>query len=90
MHEHARNTAVAVLARRTPPPGITGVLWHVASERSRDYAHELYATLHQLDRSGCELLLVEAPPAGTDWDAVRDRLQRAATGSGQADPEDVP
>ena len=90
VREHAQNAAVAVLARRPPPPGITGVLWHVAGERARDYAHELYATLHQLDRSGCELLVVEAPPAGTDWDAVRDRLQRAATGSGQTDPDDLP
>ena len=25
----------------------------------------------------CEQILVEAPPGGDEWDAVRDRLKRA-------------
>jgi L-threonylcarbamoyladenylate synthase len=95
VREHSKNAAVAVLARRPAPAGLTGVLWHFAGNEPRAYAHDLYATLHQLDRSGCELLVVEALPDGVQWDAVRDRLQRAATGSGHAEPasdavEDAP
>jgi len=31
-----------------------------------------------LDAAGVDLILVEAPPASAEWDAVRDRLTRAA------------
>lgn len=40
-------------------------------------AREVYAALRQLDQAGLELILVEQPPQGDDWDAIRDRLQRA-------------
>ena len=42
------------------------------------YARALYAALHELDAAGVELILVERVPATPAWDAVRDRLQRAA------------
>lgn len=42
------------------------------------FAAGLYAALHQLDDAGCDRLFVEAVPAGAAWDAVRDRLARAA------------
>lgn len=41
-------------------------------------AHELFATLRELDDQGVALIWVETPPVGADWDGVRDRLQRAA------------
>ncbi|MBT0570035.1 threonylcarbamoyl-AMP synthase [Curvibacter sp. CHRR-16] len=41
-------------------------------------AHELFARLRAMDDTGVGLIWVEAPPAGSDWDGVRDRLQRAA------------
>jgi L-threonylcarbamoyladenylate synthase len=86
---------VAVVARRTAPRDFIAGLWHVAATDAQIYAHDLYATLRSLDRSGCRLLLVESPPDGPQWEAVRDRLQRAATGSGQLDAindvrDDVP
>ena len=43
-------------------------------------AHELFAVLRQFDAAGARLIWVEAPPAGADWDGVRDRLARAAAG----------
>lgn len=45
------------------------------------YARLLYATLHALDAAGCDLILVEAVPDTPSWEGVRDRLQRAASGS---------
>lgn len=42
------------------------------------YAHQLYATLHQLDDEGYDVVLVESPPATPDWAGVLDRLRRAA------------
>jgi L-threonylcarbamoyladenylate synthase len=41
----------------------------------------LYEALHQLDRSGLDLLLVEHPPNTSEWAAIRDRLTRAAARS---------
>jgi L-threonylcarbamoyladenylate synthase len=38
----------------------------------------LYEALHRLDQVGLDLLLVERPPDSPEWDAIRDRLTRAA------------
>ncbi|WP_019938309.1 L-threonylcarbamoyladenylate synthase [Bordetella sp. FB-8] len=42
------------------------------------YAQALYATLRELDHGGYARLLVQAPPRTPDWDAVNDRIGRAA------------
>jgi L-threonylcarbamoyladenylate synthase len=42
------------------------------------YARRLYAALHELDQRGCSLVLVERVPPTPAWEAVRDRLGRAA------------
>jgi len=44
----------------------------------RAYAFRLYDALRQLDAMGVALILVEDVPTSRAWDAVRDRLQRAA------------
>lgn len=43
------------------------------------YAHRLYATLRRLDGARFNFILAEAPPVDVDWQAVNDRLRRAAT-----------
>lgn len=43
------------------------------------YAHELYSALRELDALALDGLLIEEPPQNPAWDAVRDRLRRAAT-----------
>jgi L-threonylcarbamoyladenylate synthase len=83
VHHYANSGDVAVLARRPCPTGVGVAVWHRAASDVRAYTHDLYATLRELDSSGYRLLLVEAPPEGTEWEAVRDRLQRSATGSGR-------
>ena len=47
-------------------------------ENAAKVAHELFAALRELDGTGVDLIWVEAPPEGPEWEAVRDRLQRAA------------
>lgn len=42
------------------------------------YAAGLYAALHELDAAGLTHIHVEAVPADERWDAVRDRVTRAA------------
>jgi L-threonylcarbamoyladenylate synthase len=42
------------------------------------YAHDLYAALRTLDAAQADIILIETPPADGDWQAVNDRLRRAA------------
>jgi L-threonylcarbamoyladenylate synthase len=56
---------------------VAGVQQHAMPTDPREYARLLYATLHMLDRSGCELILVEQPPQTPEWRGVLDRLRRA-------------
>ena len=44
-----------------------------------EYASQLYRILHQLDYREYDWIAVDTPPDTPDWQAVRDRLQRAAT-----------
>ncbi len=47
-------------------------------ENPAQTAHELYVALRELDNAGVDLIWVEAPPEGPEWEGVRDRLLRAA------------
>ncbi|HEY9149570.1 MAG TPA: L-threonylcarbamoyladenylate synthase [Gammaproteobacteria bacterium] len=79
---------VAVLARSVATPQIewlflsgsdfTECAWQVMPADPGGYAHELYARLHALDALHADCLLIEAPPVEAAWQAVRDRLARAA------------
>jgi len=42
------------------------------------YAAALYRILHQVDQEGWDWIAVERPPQDASWDAIRDRLERAA------------
>lgn len=54
----------------------------VISSDPATFASRLYRTLRDLDQQGWDLILFPEPPAGEEWDGVRDRLQRACFGSG--------
>jgi L-threonylcarbamoyladenylate synthase len=43
------------------------------------FARALYAELHACDAAGAECIVVEAPPAGVEWEGIADRLRRAST-----------
>ena len=49
---------------------------------SVSFASRLYRSLRDLDQQAWDLILFPEPPAGEEWDGVRDRLQRACFGSG--------
>ena len=70
---------IAVLAQRLPLKSHAYVTWVNAGRRPEQYAHDLYANLRALDTAGCQQILVQDVPEGERWDAVRDRLLRAAT-----------
>lgn len=43
-----------------------------------EYASALYARLHELDRPDVDWIALEQPPDGPAWEAIHDRLRRAA------------
>lgn len=77
----AQGKRIAVLARNAPPVGGAYLHWCLAPADPARYAHQIYSDLRQLDHLGADLILVEAPPEGPEWLAVRDRLVRAAHSS---------
>jgi L-threonylcarbamoyladenylate synthase len=54
--------------------------WVQAPADAAGFAHDLYARLRELDKLGAQRILVERVPEEPEWDAVRDRLQRASAG----------
>jgi len=72
---------IAVLAAQPLSLAHPGIAWRLASVDPTQFAHELYASLRDLDALGRDLILVAAPPDAEAWRAVGDRLHRAAAGS---------
>jgi len=78
---------VAVLALSEPPLTARVTSWITAPATPQAYGHDLYANLRKLDASGAKRILVAAPPENEHWEAVNDRLARAAAGSLPLDDE---
>jgi L-threonylcarbamoyladenylate synthase len=76
---------VAVLAQRLPLKSHKYVTWINAGRRPEQYGHDLYANLRTLDKAGCQQILVQDVPDGEAWDAIRDRLRRAASTVSESD-----
>lgn len=71
---------VSVLERSGwPLPYGGGLLRCTMPAQAAAYARRLYAALRQLDAASPDRILVEAPPQTANWQAVNDRLRRAAT-----------
>ena len=69
---------LAVYSRSLPASVAPGVLHQRMPLRPEAAAHGLFAALREFDASDVQLIWVEEPPDGDEWDGVRDRLQRAA------------
>ena len=54
------------------------VQWRTLPADPSAYAQQLYAQLRALDENHLDLILLEEPPDTAPWEAVRDRLRRAA------------
>jgi L-threonylcarbamoyladenylate synthase len=77
-HWAARGVRIGVLAQHRARAPSAQIRWIDAGPDPKRYAHDLYAHLRALDASGAARLLVQEVPPGEDWDAIRDRLVRAA------------
>lgn len=44
---------------------------------AQEYARGFYAALREADDRHPQMIWIQEPPAGDQWDAVRDRIHRA-------------
>jgi L-threonylcarbamoyladenylate synthase len=65
---------------RYPPMGTDGIVMMTLPMPSdaRSYAAQLYKALRTADEMGVTRIIVEEPPHGPEWEAIHDRLRRAA------------
>jgi L-threonylcarbamoyladenylate synthase len=71
-----RGADAAVLAFSKPDERVD--YWIRMPKDPQAYARRLYAALRELDGAACGAILIETPPDTAEWDAVRDRITRAA------------
>lgn len=64
-------------------PADPRLLWRPAPRDAVAFARDLYAVLREFDAAELAHIFVEMPPDTAQWTAVRDRLGRAAVGSGK-------
>jgi hypothetical protein len=95
LNDGKRAAVLAFSAKPKIKPSPVGVgvrnarrlLWITAGTDAVGYAQSLYANLRTLDAAATAMILVESPPTTAPWEAVNDRLGRAATGSGKHAPK---
>ncbi len=95
LNDGKRAAVLAFSAKPKTKPSPVGVgvrnarrlLWITAGTDAVGYAQSLYANLRTLDAAATAMILVESPPTSAPWEAVNDRLGRAATGSGKHAPK---
>jgi len=69
---------IAIYARTPLKKVPRAILQRAMPSNAAAAAHELFATLRDIDATGVRLIWVETPPDTQDWEGVRDRLQRAS------------
>ncbi len=60
------------------PPDHTNVAIYQMPPSAADYAAALYEVLHHADAGNYRWIAVDLPPSTPEWEAIQDRLQRAA------------
>lgn len=53
-------------------------IYYQMPQDKAQYAQNLYSTLHDIDSTGVEKILVERPPNSTEWNDIIDRLVKAS------------
>ena len=76
-HVPAKGTGAYLQFGRPPRESVGEVI--VMPNNAADYATRLYSVLHALDAHGYDWIAVDTPGSGAEWEAVLDRLHRAAS-----------
>jgi len=73
-----RDLPLALLTQQEPSTQLPGLHWIRMSKQPQQYAHDLYLTLRALDKQGFKKILIETLSLKPEWDAIRDRLEKAS------------
>jgi len=77
--EQEQETGQGFYLQHRHPPRCTNLVIHQMPQSAGDYAAALYEALHQADAGNHNWIAVDTPPTTPEWEAIHDRLQRAAT-----------
>ena len=69
---------VHIIAHTHVPSGREFTRVAVIPHDAEAFARAIYAELHRCDAEGADVIVVEALPDGPEWQAIADRLRRAA------------
>jgi L-threonylcarbamoyladenylate synthase len=75
--DHPSPLKLAVYSRSVVPKG-RDIQHRRMPDNAAEAAHELFAVLREFDARGAQLIWIEQPPPSAEWEAVLDRLRRAA------------
>jgi L-threonylcarbamoyladenylate synthase len=76
-----RGASVGVFSSEAPPEALAPSILFSKMSTVHQAAHDLYATLRDLDDAGCTIIFATVPPVDGLGSAIADRLKRAAQGS---------
>ena len=68
-----------IFLQHTNPPQRSDIKVIQMPTAAADYAAVLYEKLHQADEDSADWIAVDLPPNTPEWEAVQDRLRRAAS-----------
>jgi L-threonylcarbamoyladenylate synthase len=68
-----------IYLQHTSPPSRSDINTIPMPASAADYAAVLYEKLHQADDGNADWIAVDLPPNTPEWEAVQDRLRRAAS-----------
>ena len=68
-----------IYLQHTRPPSRPHIPTIKMPTAAADYAAALYVKLHEADEANPDWIAVDLPPAAPEWEAVHDRLRRAAS-----------
>jgi L-threonylcarbamoyladenylate synthase len=72
-------TGQGIYLQQTRRPNRDRVEIHQMPRSAPEYAARLYGELHEADDANVDWIAVDLPPNTPEWEAVHDRLRRAAT-----------
>jgi L-threonylcarbamoyladenylate synthase len=78
-HRREQEKGRGLYLQHQHPPSHTNIVIQQMPQSAADYAAALYETLHRADAENYTWIAVDTPPITPEWEAVHDRLKRAAT-----------
>ena len=78
-HGHGQEERPGLYLQHRHSPSRANLAIQQMPQSAAGYAAALYETLHQADSGNYSWIAVDTPPTTPEWEAIHDRLKRAAT-----------